>query len=84
MHMLRELETMKILERKLTPREREVLALLADAKTNKEIASTLHMATETCKEHVQQLIKKLGAKNRTGAAVFYTKLRLLTKFSKVA
>lgn len=51
----------------LTPREREVLALLADGLTNKGIASALGISDQTVKFHVATVIAKLGARNRTDA-----------------
>lgn len=53
----------------LTPRETEVLRLIVDGKANKEIASTLIIAEDTVKKHVQSIIAKLGVSDRTQAAV---------------
>ncbi len=53
----------------LTPREREALALIADGKTNKEIAQSLEVSPETIKKLVQNVIGKLRASDRTHAAV---------------
>jgi DNA-binding NarL/FixJ family response regulator len=50
---------------KLTRREAEVLDLLAQGKTNKEIAHQLVVSVRTVKFHVSSLLKKLGAGNRT-------------------
>jgi len=52
-----------------TPREQEVLKLLTDGRTNKEIGKELNIAEETVKKHVQTIIAKLGASDRTQAAV---------------
>jgi NarL family two-component system response regulator LiaR len=52
----------------LTPREREVLALLAAGKTNKEIAVALSISAGTVRLHVSNILSKLGAGNRTEAA----------------
>jgi DNA-binding NarL/FixJ family response regulator len=49
----------------LTRRETEVLGLLAQGKTNKEIAHLLVVSERTAKFHVSSLMKKLGAGNRT-------------------
>ncbi|MFC7361247.1 helix-turn-helix transcriptional regulator [Nocardioides astragali] len=52
----------------LTGREAEVLALLAEGRTNAEIADTLFMSPKTASVHVSHIIAKLGAANRTEAA----------------
>jgi DNA-binding NarL/FixJ family response regulator len=54
----------------LTQRESEVLKQLAYGLTNKEIAQTLHISYETVKEHVQHILRKVGVKDRTQAAVW--------------
>ena len=54
--------------RDLTPREREVLALLAGGLSNKEIAATLTLSVGTVRLHVSNILAKLGAPNRTTAA----------------
>ena len=51
----------------LTPREMEVLELLADGLPNKRIAARLGMSPETVKFHVAQISGKLGVANRTEA-----------------
>ena len=51
----------------LTEREREVLQLLAQGKTNKEIAGALVIAERTVKFHVSSILGKLGVGNRTEA-----------------
>jgi len=51
----------------LTPREREVLALLAEGASNKEIASALALSVHTAKFHVASLTEKLGARSRVEA-----------------
>ena len=51
----------------LTPRELEVLELLADGLPNKRIAARLGMSPETVKFHVSQICGKLGVANRTEA-----------------
>lgn len=53
----------------LTAREEEVLALLAEGRTNAEIASALHLGVETVRTHVAAILRKLGARDRTQAAV---------------
>lgn len=53
----------------ITTREMEVLALLVQGCTNKEIAEKLFITTLTVKKHVSSIILKLGAANRSDAAV---------------
>jgi DNA-binding CsgD family transcriptional regulator len=52
----------------LTEREREVLALVARGKSNREIAAELFIATKTASVHVSNILAKLGAASRTEAA----------------
>jgi two-component system, NarL family, response regulator LiaR len=53
----------------LTPREHQALSMIADGKTNKEIAQKLEISPETVKKMVQNVIAKLQASDRTHAAV---------------
>lgn len=53
----------------LTEREREVLALLAQGATNREISEELYLALDTIKTHVRKVFAKLGVANRTQAAI---------------
>ena len=52
----------------LTPREREVLALVAAGATNREIGERLHMAEKTASVHVSRILAKLDVRSRTEAA----------------
>lgn len=61
----------------LTPRELDVLRLLADGMTNKEIGNHLSIAEDTVKKHVQNLIWKLRAADRTQAAIVAYRAGLL-------
>src|SRR5258708_6646667 len=54
-------------EPSLTPRERDVIALLAEGLTNKEIGSRLGISPDTAKFHVGRVIDKLDATGRTDA-----------------
>lgn len=53
----------------LSPREREVLVLLAQGHTNRDIAEQLHLSEGTIKNYVTNILAKLQADNRTHAAV---------------
>ena len=54
----------------LTPRERQVLALLAGGATNREIGAQLFMAEKTASVHVSRILSKLDVRSRTEAAAF--------------
>jgi DNA-binding NarL/FixJ family response regulator len=62
----------------LTPREREVLELVATGATNREIAERLHLSPHTVKEHTSSLYRKLEARNRADAVLRGQRLGLLT------
>jgi DNA-binding NarL/FixJ family response regulator len=53
----------------LTPREREVLLLIARGRSNGEIAEELHMSGATAKTHVSRILSKLGARDRAQLVV---------------
>lgn len=55
---------------RLTPREREVMALVAGGLTNEEIADHLYISTTTAKTHVSRAMTKLGAHDRAQLVVF--------------
>lgn len=63
---------------RLTPREREVLQLLAQGQTNREIANALVISAGTVKVHIEHIIAKLEVTDRTQAAVRAIELGLLT------
>jgi len=56
----------------LTPREREVLRLIAAGESNREIAQTLHISEGTVKNHVTSILNRLDLRDRTQAAIFAT------------
>jgi DNA-binding NarL/FixJ family response regulator len=59
---------------RLTPREREVLDLLATGATNKTIATTLFVSEKTASVHVSRILAKLGVANRGAAAALARRL----------
>ena len=63
---------------RISPREREVLHLLAQGYSNQEIADALVVTVETVKRHVSSLLSKLGVDNRTQAAMRARSLGLLS------
>jgi DNA-binding CsgD family transcriptional regulator/tetratricopeptide (TPR) repeat protein len=60
----------------LTPRERQVLAAVAEGATNREIAAQLFMAEKTASVHVSRILAKLGVRSRTEAAAVAYRLDL--------
>lgn len=58
----------------LTPRQRDVLAMLRQGKSNKEIARDLNLAEITVKLHVTAILRALGVDNRTQAAILAAKM----------
>ena len=55
---------------RLSPQERQVLALLADGLTNRQIAARLYLAEKTIKNYVTSVLSKMGMTRRTEAAVY--------------
>jgi ATP/maltotriose-dependent transcriptional regulator MalT len=60
----------------LTPRERQVLALIAEGATNRQIGAALYMAEKTASVHVSRILAKLGVRSRTQAAALAHRLGL--------
>lgn len=54
----------------LSPRESEVLVLMVEALSNRQIATRLHLSETTVKTHVSAIIAKLGVQDRVGAVVY--------------
>lgn len=63
------------LSRLLTPREQDVVGLVAEGLTNKEIGRRLAISPATVKAHVERIIGKLGVADRTQAAVLAVQMR---------
>jgi len=55
---------------RMTPREREVISLIAEGLSNKEIARRLHIATHTVKSHVRNIMEKLMLHTRLQIAAY--------------
>jgi DNA-binding NarL/FixJ family response regulator len=59
----------------LTEREREILALIGEGLTNRQIGRRLFLAEKTVKNHISRLLAKLGVERRVQAAVIATQVR---------
>ncbi len=57
----------------LTGREKRVLLLVAKAQSNKEIAASLNISPSTVKRHLENILRKLGLRNRVEAAIYALK-----------
>lgn len=66
----------EVLSRKLglSQREGEVLSWLAKGKSNKDIATILHLSPRTVTKHIEKILEKLGVENRTSAAILSVKI----------
>lgn len=58
----------------LTPQERRILDLLADGRTNRQIAEEMFLAEKTIKNYVSNLLSKMGMARRTEAAVYAARI----------
>ncbi|GLX53088.1 DNA-binding response regulator [Streptomyces hygroscopicus subsp. hygroscopicus] len=58
----------------LSPRERDILALIGDGLTNREIGRRLYLSEKTVKNHISRLLAKLGVQRRVQAAVLASHL----------
>ena len=65
-------------DERLTKREREVLILLAQGRSNKQIAAVLHVTERTAKFHVGAIMRKLDATNRTEVVALAAQQGLIT------
>jgi len=58
----------------LSPRERDILALIGDGLTNRDIGKKLYLSEKTVKNHISRLLAKLGVQRRVQAAVLASQL----------
>lgn len=68
----------------LTPREQEVLDLIAEGMTSREIASALHIGYGTVRTHLEQVYNKLGVSTHTQAAVWVWRKRVANEHRNFA
>jgi DNA-binding NarL/FixJ family response regulator len=64
---------------RLTPRETEILGLVAEGMTNKEIAAQLHVEEQTVKNHVHNVLERLGLRRRHEAVQYAWEAGMLRK-----
>ena len=61
----------------LSPREREILPMVAEGLDNKEIGKKLFISEKTVKNHLTSIFQKLGVEDRTQAALYAVKHKLV-------
>jgi two-component system, NarL family, response regulator LiaR len=76
-YLMREVRTDKTAE-SLTEREMEVLRLLSQGQSNKEIASHLQIVEDTVKTHIRHILAKLGVQSRTQAVLYAIRFGLVS------
>jgi NarL family two-component system response regulator LiaR len=76
-YLVREVRTPDRSAGPLTERETEVLRLLAQGQSNKEISQTLNIGEQTVKTHVSHILEKLGVPSRTQAALYAVRIGLV-------
>lgn len=76
-HRLQSTATTKMPHEDLTERELEVLRLIGEGLTNQEIADTLFIGIKTVKTHVSNILSKLGVNDRTQAAIYAHRNKLI-------
>ena len=67
--------TRDVVNEPLTSRQEEVLALLGEGKTDREIGAILHLTEATVRSHVHRIIQRLGLENRAQAVVYANRNR---------
>jgi len=75
--LLREVRTPDKSRESFTERETDVLRLLAQGKSNKEISQALNIGEQTVKTHVSHVLNKLGVPSRTQAALYAIRIGLV-------
>ena len=75
--LLREVRAPETAAEVLSPRETEVLRLLAGGRSNKEMARELAIGEKTIKTHVSRILAKLGVQSRTQAALYASRIGLI-------
>jgi DNA-binding NarL/FixJ family response regulator len=63
----------------LSPQERRILSLIAEGKTNRQIAEEIFVSEKTVKNYTTTLLSKLKMNNRTEAAIYATKLQAASR-----
>ena len=81
-YLLRELQE-PVKPTTLTDREAQVLSLLAQGKSNKEIASYLQIAEDTVKSHIRHILTKLGVQSRTQAVILAIRQGLVASEARI-
>ncbi len=77
-HLLHEVRTPEQIAEPLTERENDVLRLLAQGKSNKQIARALNIGEQTTKTHVSHILDKLGVPSRTQAVLYAIRIGLVS------
>jgi DNA-binding CsgD family transcriptional regulator len=68
----------RAIEADLTPRQKQVLDLLAEGGSTEQIAAELHLTTETVRNHIRHVLRGLGAHSRLEAVVVARRLGLIS------
>jgi DNA-binding NarL/FixJ family response regulator len=75
--LMREVRTPSRSKTPMTERETQVLRLLAQGRSNKEMAQCLNVAEQTIKTHVSHILEKLAVPSRTQAALYAMRIGLV-------
>lgn len=62
----------------MSPREKEVLSLIAQGANNKEIAAELYISERTVKAHITSILNQLNLRDRTQAAILAARYKLIS------